>query len=155
MPPAILIYLSVNLVFLPAPFVLRSIHELRALALSLAAAIIVAGIGFLLFPAELAYPSADPGSWSGLFTFAQKCSLSYNLLPSLHVAMSFLTLGAYSGHCEIAGKLILGSWAAAIAISTLVTHQHHFLDVVAGLALAAAIKWLIYDRWQHVQEGDS
>ena len=59
-----------NLVFAPAPFILRSRRELEALAVSLAVVTAVAGISFLLLPAELAYPYRDPGSWSALFAFA-------------------------------------------------------------------------------------
>src|SRR5947209_3466628 len=43
-PPFILAYLSMDLVFVPAPFILRSRRELEALALSLAAATTLAGV---------------------------------------------------------------------------------------------------------------
>ena len=146
-PPMILAYLSIDLVFLPAPFILRSRRELEALALSLAAAIAVAGTGFLLVPAELAYPRCDPGAWSGLFALARRRALSYNLVPSLHVAMSGICLAAYGTRCDATGRALLAAWAASIALSTLLTHQHHLLDVTAGLALAVACKRFIYDRW--------
>ncbi len=146
-PPFILVYLSMDLVFLPAPFILRSRRELEALALSLAVVIAVAGVGFLLFPAELAYPRHDPGAWSDVFTFAREVALKYNLVPSLHVAMSCICLAAYATHCGVAGKVLLFSWATAIALSTLLTHQHHLLDVATGLLLAVGGKRLIYDRW--------
>ena len=146
-PSFILGYLSLNLVFLPAPFVLRSRRELEALALSLAVAIGVAGVCFLLIPAELAYPKSDPGAWAALFTLAHELALSYNLVPSLHVAMSCLCLAAYATHCGKLGKSLLGLWAATIAVSTLLIHEHHLLDVLTGLILAIAGKLLIYDRW--------
>jgi membrane-associated phospholipid phosphatase len=147
-PPFILAYLSMDLVSVPVPFILRSRRELEALALSLAVVTTVAGISFLLFPAELAYPPCDPGPWSGLFTFAREIALTYNLAPSLHVAMSCICLAAYATHCGWAGKALLGTWAAAIALSTLLTHQHHVLDVATGLALAVAGKQFIYDGWR-------
>ena len=147
-PPFILAYLSLNLVFVLAPFILRSRRELEALALSLVMVTAVAGISFLLFPAELAYPRCDPGAWAGLFVFARKMALSYNLVPSLHVAMSCTCLTAYATRCGVAGKALLSAWATAIALSTLLTHQHHVLDVATGLALAAAGKRFIYDGWR-------
>jgi hypothetical protein len=146
-PPFILAYLSLDLVFVPAPFILRSRRELQALALSLAVATAIAGIGFLLFPAELAYPYSDPGAWSGLFAFAREMALPYNLVPSLHVGLSCICLAAYATHCSLAGKTVLASWAGVIVLSTLFTHQHHLLDVVTGLATAVATKRLIYDRY--------
>jgi membrane-associated phospholipid phosphatase len=148
-PPFILAYLSLDVVFLLAPFVLRDIRELQALALSLFAVTAVAGVGFLLFPAELAYAPRDPGGWSVLFAVARKMALrDYNLVPSLHVAMSSLCLAAYATHCGLLGKILLGSWAALIALSTLLTHQHHTADVVAGLALAVIGKQFVYDYWR-------
>ena len=146
-PPFILAYLSLDLVFVPAPFILRSRRELQALALSLASATAVAGVGFLLLPAELAYPYSDPGAWSGLFAFARKMALPYNLVPSLHVALSCICLAAYATRCGLTGKALLGVWASTIVLSTLLTHQHHLLDVGAGLALAVAGKRFIYDRF--------
>jgi membrane-associated phospholipid phosphatase len=148
-PPFILAYLSMDLVFVPAPFILRSRRELEALALSLAVLTAVAGVGFLLFPAELAYSRRDPGAWSALFAVARKTALSdYNLVPSLHVAMSCVGLAAYATHCGVAGKALLGTWATAIALSTLLAHQHHLLDVATGLALGFAGKRFIYDTWR-------
>lgn len=147
-PPLILAYLSLSLVFVPAPFLLRSFRELQGLALSLAGIIAMAGISFLLFPAELAFPKRHPGIWAPLFALAGEMALSYNLVPSLHVAMSCLCLSIYAGHVGMAGKTLLGAWAGAIALSTLLTHQHHLLDVATGLALAGAGKRFIYDRWR-------
>jgi hypothetical protein len=54
LPPVFQVaYLSVNLLYLPAPFILRSRHELQALALCLAAVTTVAGVCFVVFPAEI------------------------------------------------------------------------------------------------------
>jgi hypothetical protein len=87
-PSALLVYHSLNLVFLPAPFILRSREEFQTLALSLAVVTLVAGIGFLLVPGEVAYAPADPGAWASLYDFSRRIVLRYNLFPSLHVAMS-------------------------------------------------------------------
>lgn len=147
-PPFILGYLSMNLVFVPAPFILRNRDELAALARCLITVTAVAGVSFLLFPAELAYPPCEPGDWSRLFAVARAMALPYNLVPSLHVAMSCICLSIYAAHCEVTGKVFLGAWAAAIALSTLLTHQHHLVDVATGLALAVAGKRFIYDGWR-------
>jgi hypothetical protein len=140
-------YLSVNLLYLPAPFILRTRRELQALALSLAAVTAVAGVGFLMAPAEVAYPDVDAGAWAGLLAVTRRMALPHNLVPSLHVAMSCVCVAAYAGKCRWIGKACLGTWAAAIALSTLLTHQHHLLDVATGLALAVVGKRLVYDRW--------
>jgi hypothetical protein len=146
-PAFVLAYLSLDVVFVPAAFILRSRRELNALTLSMAVMTGVAGIGFLLFPAEAAFPEDDPGAWSGLFAVARGMALRHNMVPSLHVAMGCVCLAAYATRCGPAGKCLLAAWGAAIAIGTLFTHQHHVIDVVTGLALAAAGKRFIYDRW--------
>jgi hypothetical protein len=74
-------------------------------------------------------------------------TLRYNMVPSLHVALSSVCLAAYATRGGGVVKLLLGVWGAAIVLSTLVTHQHHMIDVVTGLILAWAGKVNIYDRW--------
>jgi membrane-associated phospholipid phosphatase len=145
-PAFILAYLSLDLVFALAPFILRSRYELQALALTLAAVIAVAGVGFLLIPAQPAYAIQDAGAWTSVFRVARVMSLRYNMVPSLHVTMSFICLAAYGSHCGGSVKWLLGIWGVLIALSTLLTHQHHLLDVATGLILASAGKRFIYDR---------
>src|SRR3954469_1110365 len=106
-PAFILVYLSFNMVFVPAPFILRSRRELQALALTLAALTAVAAVGFLLVPAEPAYPAREAGAWSGLFRAARVLALRYNMVPSLHVALSCAGLAAYGTRCGGLGKLLL------------------------------------------------
>jgi membrane-associated phospholipid phosphatase len=133
------VYMSIYLPLLGAPFVLRSEGELRALARAAAFVIAVAGLGFLLFPAELGYPP-PPDLGSSLsaraFRLADALNLRYNLAPSLHVALSSLALGALATRARPLGKLLLLAWALLIGLSTLLTHQHHVVDVVSGYALA-------------------
>jgi hypothetical protein len=145
-PAFVLAYLSMGFVFMPAPLILRSRRELQALALSLLTVTAVAGVGFLAFPAEVAYAEQGAGAWSRLFGTAKALALQYNLVPSLHVTMSCLCLAAYATRSGVTGKIMLTAWGAVIALSTLFTHQHHLLDVATGLALAAAGKRFVYDR---------
>jgi membrane-associated phospholipid phosphatase len=136
-PEAVLLYLSMYLLLAGAPFILRQRSEFLALALTLNALILAAGISFLIFPAELAFPPPRHlGLFPGLFHFADQLNLTYNLLPSLHVALSGCCVAVYARRVAWPGKLALWSWALAIAISTLLTYQHHVLDVVSGGALA-------------------
>ena len=75
---------------------LRTRGEIRALALTLFAVTGVAGVGFLLFPAEPAYaPHALEGFWSDIFAFNHQIVRRYNMVPSLHVALSTVALAAY------------------------------------------------------------
>src|ERR1051326_8765689 len=55
-PEPVLIYMSISFLFLAAPFILRQAREFLALALVLDMIILLGGIGFLLIPAQLAFP---------------------------------------------------------------------------------------------------
>jgi membrane-associated phospholipid phosphatase len=146
-PAAVLLYLSIYLLFFLAPFVLRTRGELRALAVTQAAVILVAGLCFLLFPGELLFPPApDLGAWSGLVGFAKRVALDHNLAPSLHVALSVVCVAVYARRAGFAGRALLWLWAAAVGASTLLLHQHYLVDVVTGFALGLAGVRGVYDR---------
>jgi membrane-associated phospholipid phosphatase len=138
-PETVLIYMSLYLLFLGAPFILRQRDDFLRLALTLNGVILVAGIGFLLVPAQLAFPRPiHLGAFPGVFQFADWLNLDYNLVPSLHVALSVVCVATYTQRVGRTGRILLWIWVAAIATSTLLTHQHHVLDVVTGWALALA-----------------
>jgi membrane-associated phospholipid phosphatase len=147
-PAAVLGYLSIYLLFAATPFILRDQRAVRALAATLMLTTFIAGIGFLLMPGELQFEAADdPGRWAGLVAFARRIALRYNLAPSLHVALAVVCAGAFAGRARWTGKLLLCGWTLAIALSTLLLHQHHLVDVVTGYGLGlATLRWG-YWRW--------
>ncbi len=78
-PEMAVVYMSIYLLFLAAPFILRRKHEFLALAMTLNLVILVAGICFLLLPAQLAYPPPENfGAFPNLYHFADRLSLNYN-----------------------------------------------------------------------------
>jgi hypothetical protein len=141
-PSFTLIYMSIYPIFLAAPFVLRTRPELTSLAAAQTITILVAGICFLLIPAKLAFPvatDAELGVWKSLFRFADRINLDYNLVPSLHVALSVVCVEMFAIHATVTGKRLLRLWGALIAISTVVTHQHHVVDAATGNVLALVV----------------
>ena len=82
-------YMTMYTIFFLAPFIMRETDELDRLAVAVAQVIAIAGIAFLIFPAELGFPPVDvAGSvWNPWLLLAQVVSLRYNLVPSLHVAL--------------------------------------------------------------------
>ena len=148
-PAMTLFYMSIYLLFWMAPFVLRTRREFRALVITMAIAIFCGGIGFLLFPADLAFAQPreeDLGIWSALFHFADKLNLTYNLLPSLHVAFAVICVAIFSARAPRVGKVLLWSWAGMVAASTILIHQHHLLDVATGWLLALVCVNSIFHR---------
>ena len=142
-PAAILLYDSLYLLFLLAPFVLRTRESFRALAAGAIAAIVIAGACFLLLPAELGFAAPRvEGPFRAIFTASDAVNLDYNLVPSLHVALATLCLLAFRPAASLPVRIALAAWGLALAASTLLTHQHHLLDVVAGAALALGVRRL-------------
>ena len=147
-PATVWAYMSIYALFLMGPFVLRSSRRLIALGAALAAVALVAGIGFVLIPAELVYPVAvdasGPGATAALYRFADWLNLEHNLLPSLHVALSVTCIAAYASRAGRTGRLVLWTWAVVVILSTILTHFHHVLDAVTGFVLGlVAVRWVV------------
>jgi protein-tyrosine phosphatase len=143
-PLTIVPYMSIDLFFVAAPFLCRSDKELVAFSRRIVAAIVVAGICFLLFPLRFAFPRPHASGWLGvIFDWFQTMDKPYNLLPSLHI--TFRTILAQHYHRHTRGVLRTASnlWFVLVGLSTLLTYQHHFMDVVAGFALGVGCIYFI------------
>lgn len=149
-PAMAVVYLSHNLLMWSAPFILRTPRELRAMAATLACATLVAGIGFILLPGEIAFgfPTDEASNpWLTIWRFAHWVALPHNFLPSLHVTYVTICVAVYSRFATSLGKALLAAWGVAIVVSTLVTYQHYLADVVTGAVLGACcVRW-IYRPW--------
>jgi membrane-associated phospholipid phosphatase len=124
--------------FLPV-FVVRGLELRRRTVLAYLTIVIVAYVGFLLYPTVGPRPAQVVGedffAWSlrALYDFDPP----YNCFPSLHVAYSFLAaLTAYRVHRRLGIAALV--WAVLIAVSTLYTKQHYVVDVIAGMFIAYA-----------------
>ena len=140
-PGMTVFYMSIYLLFLGGPFVVRERRGFAALSKALSLVTLCGGIGFLLLPAQPAYPPpGNLGLWAGLFHFADWLNLDYNMLPSLHVALSVCCIAAFCERTPRWGRLLLWSWGFAIVLSTLLTHQHHLLDMLSGWAFGVTVQ---------------
>jgi membrane-associated phospholipid phosphatase len=136
-PLLVLPYLSIDLFFVAAPFLCRTDRELSNFAKRVVAAILIAGICFLLFPLRFAFPRPHASGWTGsLFDWFRTVDAPYNLFPSLHAALWLLLVDLYARHLR--GVLLIGAmiWFVLIALSPVLTYQHHVIDILGGLTLA-------------------
>ncbi len=147
MPFFILPYMSVDLFFVVAPFLCADESELRAFSRRIALAIIVAGACFLLFPLQLAVERPQPDGWLGVI-FVNFCKIDrpYNLLPSLHIALCTILAVHYARHTSGIWRVVSNVWFALIALSALLTYQHHFIDVAGGFILAVLCFYFVRER---------
>lgn len=137
-PLMIIPYMSIDLFFVTAPFLCRSKRELAAFSKRMAAALIIAGLCFLLFPLRFAFERAPLGGWLGaFFDLFQRIDRPYNLLPSLHIALCLILAEIFARHTRGLLRQALIIWFVLIGFSAVLTYQHHIMDVVAGFALGA------------------
>jgi membrane-associated phospholipid phosphatase len=139
-PLAAVIYLSLFPMLWLSPLVLQTPRRLRSFARALAVLIALSGIGFLALPAESIDETREARHGIGVaFRLADWLNLDHNYLPSLHVGIAVVCAFAYSRNGSRKVGVICWLWAAAIALSTLLTHQHYLADVAAGAALGFLI----------------
>lgn len=124
-------------------FLLFSVIALKktpAISRALYGMIAASALSFTVF---FVYPTmitrdvvASEGLTGRLFEFLYRIDSSANCFPSLHVSLAWI---AAAGVFEESRKkgFVAFFVAAVISISTLTTKQHYFIDVIAGLALAA------------------
>ena len=137
-PFFILPYMSIDLFYVAAPFLCRTERELSILTKRIAAAILVAGICFLLFPLRFAFPRPHAEGWLGsIFDWFRGMDAPYNLLPSLHAALMLILADVYFRNTRGFVRIVIGAWFFLIALSPILTYQHHLIDIVGGFVLAA------------------
>ncbi len=136
-PFMILPYLSIDLFFVAAPFLFRGDSALRLFVRRVTAAIVVAGIFFLLMPLRFGFPRPTAeGPLGAVFDWFRAVDGPYNLFPSLHAALLLFLVDAYARNLRGSARAAVLGWFGLIGLSPLLTHQHHVIDILGGFALA-------------------
>ena len=136
-PFMILPYMSIDLFFIAAPFLCRTDEELRIFSRRIVAAILVAGLCFLLFPLRFAFPRPHASGWFGaIFDWFRGMDSPFNLLPSLHAALLLLLVDLYARNLRGLFLFATMLWFFLVGLSPLLTYQHHVIDIVGGFVLA-------------------
>jgi membrane-associated phospholipid phosphatase len=140
-------YMSIDLFFVAAPFLCRTQLELSIFTKRIATAILIAGLCFLLFPLRFAFSRPHAEGWLGaVFDWFRGMDAPFNLLPSLHAALMLILVDLYLRHTRGIVRLAIAFWFALIALSPLLTHQHHLIDIASGFVLAALCFWIFRNR---------
>jgi membrane-associated phospholipid phosphatase len=135
MPWMVVPYISIDLLFVGAPFLCRDTGDLRILKRRIEWCILISAIFFLLLPLRMAFtrPETDgvPGFLFDLLAF----DMPFNLFPSLHVSLALVLWRTYRRRARGFARLLVDPWFLAIALSTLFVWQHHIIDLVGGAAV--------------------
>jgi membrane-associated phospholipid phosphatase len=139
-PIMILPYFSIYPLFFTAFFICADQEERRTLAQRLTMSQLVAAACYLLFPLECGFQRPQIGGACGaMFRLLDATDLPFNLAPSLHVTTSVILGSLFAARAR--GRLLrlaLTAWFTLIALSTLLTWQHHLVDVVSGALLGTS-----------------
>ncbi len=136
-PLMIVPYMSIDLFFVAAPFLCQSEQEIRTFARRVTFAIFVAGTFFLLLPLQLGFPREPVAGWLGvIFDWFRGMDQPHNLFPSLHIALRTLLAELYARHTRGLVRTGVHVWFSLIGFSTVLTHQHHLVDIAGGFVLA-------------------
>ncbi len=138
-PSLSIVYLSVPLLLLLTPFILRTWRSFTPFFITLTVETLVAGVFFLVLPTAQAYPErVASGLFAGVFRFADRMNLEYNEFPSLHIAFAVTAAIVFGRRCGWLGRTLFFLWVAGVAASTLFLHEHHLLDLIGGAVLGLA-----------------
>jgi len=146
-PAMIVPYLSIYALFFVSFFVCRSDpNELKLLSVRLTVSQLVAAACYLMFPLECGFQRpAIEGPFATMFKLLDATDRPYNLAPSLHVTTAVILGAVFVARTRGSLRAALTIWFALIAISTVLTWQHHLVDVVGGAMLGLACLRI---RWQ-------
>src|SRR5205807_10059213 len=100
----------------------------------------------ILFPLRFALSRPHSHGWIGtIFDWFRRLDAPYNLFPSLHAALWLFLVNIYARHLRgvfLGGAMI---WFALIALSPVLTYQHHISDIGRGFVLAGYCFYFVLD----------
>ncbi len=144
------VYLTVPLLLLLTPFILRTWKSFTPFFLALTAETLVAGVVYLSVPMAQVYPPRVASGLGGaIFHLADRLNLQYNEFPSLHIAFAVTAAIVFGLRCGLLGRIGFGLWTAGVAVSTLFLHEHHTLDLASGAVLGLVGVAVVWRRTSH------
>ncbi len=146
--PAMIVPYSWSLIlFVVSFFLVRTSTQLSLLSYRLILATIFACLIFYFYPARFSFSRPIPDDWTQFgYQFLQLVDKPFNQLPSLHVSYAMLlgvslwdVVASKKRWILAAYRLLLTGICTLIALSTVLTHQHHLLDMFGGAVLAVTV----------------
>ncbi|WP_201579652.1 phosphatase PAP2 family protein [Psychrobacter sp. Pi2-52] len=146
--PAMIVPYSWSLIlFVASFFLVRTSTQLSLLSYRLILTTIFACLIFYLYPARFSFNRSIPDDWTQFgYQFLQLVDKPFNQLPSLHVSYAMLlgvslwdVVASKKRLISAAYRLLLTGICTLIALSTVLTYQHHLLDMFGGVVLAVLV----------------
>ena len=139
LPWTIVPYWTSDLLYAVSLLVCATRRELNMHVKRLVAAQVISVGCFLAFPLRCVYERPETHGFFGwLFDVLMGFDKPFNQAPSLHVSLAVILWSRFSAHLDGAWRAAMGGWLVLVAISTMTTYQHQFLDLPTG-ALAGLL----------------
>ena len=147
MPVMIIPYSWSLILFVVGFFLVRTSTQLSLLTWRLILATVFACLIFYFYPARFSFNRAVPDDWTQFgYQFLQLVDKPFNQLPSLHITYAILlgislwdVAASKKQWISVAYRLLLITICGLITISTVLTYQHHLMDLLGGVVLAVVV----------------
>ena len=151
-PAMIFPYSWSMILFIASFFMVRTPKQLSALSARLIVGILLACLVFYLIPARFSFNRPLTMDWTAFgYQFLSVTDKPFNQLPSLHVTYALLlgvslwkAVNSKDKWRLVIYRLLLSIVCILIIISTVLTYQHHLLDIAGGLLLAGIVLIIVH-----------
>jgi protein-tyrosine phosphatase len=114
--------------------VCRSRKELNRQVMRLIMVQLISIAAFLAFPLTFTFDRPQTSGFFGwLFDVLLGFDKPFNQAPSLHVSLATILCVKLCHHLPRPARWVMRAWCVLVALSTLTTYQHHFIDIPTGL----------------------
>ena len=136
LPNSVWLYLSFFL-FIPCGYLLSNADKVKPLMWQMILCAVLSGTVYLIYPTTAEFPqNIGSGLTQQALAGLLQVDTSQNMLPSLHVSLTLISLVALWRQGKLALNLLWVCWALVIIFSVLMLKRHLFIDVVAVMMCA-------------------
>jgi len=148
LPSTVWIYFSEYVIFLFAFLQLKDNRRASQYFYSYMAILIFSSVFFVIYPVTFPrdnYPVLSEHGFSGvaLNFLRQHLDTPANCFPSLHVSTCYISAFCFWGECKKKFSLYF-LWSTLVAISTMTTKQHYFVDIAAAIFITFVLYWIFF-----------
>lgn len=155
-PATVWIYFPIYVLLLASvPFTINDRAVYYRTVGSLLLATVLCSVGFVIVPSSMPLPALpqDGEDWTLRFlAWVREVDVPNNTFPSQHVALSFtVALGTLAYRPRLGRVLLV--LASCVALSTITTKQHYWIDTPGGIAVAILSHFLCFGALGAVRTG--
>lgn len=133
LPWTIVPYWTSDLLYVVSLLICTTRRELNMQAKRLLAAQLISVSCFVAMPLLCSFQRPETHGFFGwLFDVLLGFDKPFNQAPSLHVSLAVILWDRFSAHLTGGWRVAMTGWLALVAVSTMTTYQHHFIDLPTG-----------------------